>query len=236
MLAWTGFGGQVGNGHYDVRIILLAPRGGAFWRMDKDPSREYDDLRLVQECLTGSEKAWREFYAKFVGLMRSVVRKHRKLTAEDVEDITQAAFLSLTTALQRYDSQQSLPRFVCVVTERVLIDEYRKGQAAKRDADVEALGHTDSREHGKLSLAAEDDLQDAQMEKAELVSRLKDALRNLDRKCKELITLRYLEERPFKEVADMLGSTENTVTVQTRRCLDSLKVKFKEPSRRGSRP
>ncbi len=203
--------------------------------MDKVLPSAHDDLLLVKECLIGSEKAWREFYARFIGLMRTVVRKHRKLTPEDIEDITQAAFLSLTTALHTYDSQQSLPRFVCVVTERVLIDEYRKGKAAKRDADVEAIELTDPREHTKLALAVDDDLQDAQMEKAELVSRLNSALGNLDSRCKELITLRYLEERSFKEVADILGSTENTVTVQTRRCLDSLRVKFKEPDRRGSR-
>jgi RNA polymerase sigma-70 factor, ECF subfamily len=205
--------------------------------MDKAVSNAHDDHRLVQDCLTGSEEAWREFYARFIGLMRTVVRKHRRLTPEDVEDVTQAAFLSLTTALRTYDAQQSLPRFVCLVTERVLIDEYRRGKAAKRDADVEAIEHSDPREHTKLSLATDDEPQDAQMEKAELVSRLGAALRNLDARCKELITLRYLEELSFKEVAGILGSSENTVTVQTRRCLDSLRVKFREPDKkRGSRP
>lgn len=204
--------------------------------MDKAGSRSQDDLRLVKECLTGSEYAWREFYARFVGLMRSVVKKHRKLTEEDVEDITQAAFLSLTTALHTFDPQQSLPRFVCVITERILIDEYRKAKAAKRDAELEAIDHTDPREGTRLSLADEDELQDAQMERAELVSRLKLALTNISSRCRELITLRYLEERSFKEIGDLVGTSENTVTVQTRRCLDSLRLTFDESDTRGSRP
>jgi RNA polymerase sigma factor (sigma-70 family) len=204
--------------------------------MDKAGSRAQDDLRLVKACLTGSEHAWREFYARFIGLMRSVVRKHRKLTEEDVQDITQAAFLSLTAALHTFDPEQSLPRFVCVITERVLIDEYRKAKAAKRDADVEAIEHTDPREHTRLALAHGDELQDSRMERAELVSRLKVALKNLNSRCKQLITLRYLEERSFKEISDIVGASENTVTVQTRRCLDSLRTTFEEPDRRGSRP
>lgn len=201
--------------------------------MDKAGSRAQDDLKLVKECLTGSEHAWREFYARFIGLMRSVVKKHRKLTEEDVEDITQAAFLSLTTALHTFDPQQSLPRFVCVITERILIDEYRKGKAAKRDADVEAIDHTDPREGTRLALANDEDLQDTQMEKAQLVSRLRAALKNLSSRCTQLITLRYLEELSFKEIGEIVGSSENTVTVQTRRCLDSLRLTFDESDKRG---
>ena len=203
--------------------------------MDKAGSRAQDDVRLVKECLTGSEHAWREFYAKFIGLMRSVVRKHRKLSPEDVEDITQAAFLSLTGALHTFDSQQSLPRFVCVVTERVLIDEYRKGKAAKRHSDIEAIELGELREHAGLVLADSDELQDAQMEKAQLVSRLKGALKTLNPRCNQLITLRYLEELSYREIGEILGTNENTVTVQARRCLDSLRLTFKKPDKRGSR-
>ena len=73
------------------------------------------------------------------------------------------------------------------------------------------------------------------MERAELVSRLRVALKNLSSRCTQLITLRYLEELSFKEIGEIVGSSENTVTVQTRRCLDSLRLTFDESDKRGSR-
>ncbi len=76
--------------------------------------------------------------------------------------------------------------------------------------------------------------QDRQMERAQLASQLRMALGGLDPKCRELIELRYFQEMPFNEVAKIQGATENTVTVQTRRCLDKLKAVFQELERRGT--
>jgi len=185
--------------------------------------RENKDYLLVQECLRGSEEAWKEFYSRFVGLMRSVVRRRLNLPASDVQDIVQAAFLELTTALRNYDSEQALHTFVCLVTQRVLIDEYRKAKAAKRNADTESIEHHDNNQEGTTMVLSNLDPQDEEFEKAEAASNLRTALLKLDEKCRELITLRYYNELSFNEMAGMFNATENTVTVQTRRCLDKLR-------------
>jgi RNA polymerase sigma-70 factor (ECF subfamily) len=185
--------------------------------------RENKDYLLVQECLRGSEDAWKEFYSRFIGLMRTVVRRRLNLPASDVQDIVQAAFLELTTALRNYDSQQALHTFVCLVTERVLIDEYRKTKAAKRSADTESVEHHDSNQEGTTMVLSDLTPQDEEMEKAEAASHLRAALQKLDEKCRELITLRYYNELSFNEIAGIFNATENTVTVQTRRCLDKLR-------------
>ncbi|MFH0821218.1 MAG: sigma-70 family RNA polymerase sigma factor [Pseudomonadota bacterium] len=183
------------------------------------------DHQLVRECLAGSEDAWKEFYSRFIGLMRVVALKHGNVSNPDVEDITQSAFLSLTTALKSYDFRQSLPRFVTVVTERVLIDEYRKSKAAKRDKDLEVPASSFDYEEDKTDMLQDpSDTQDVVLEQAQLADQVRKALNALDEKCRRLITLRYIEDRSFKEIAESLRSTENTVTVQTRRCLDALRT------------
>jgi RNA polymerase sigma factor (sigma-70 family) len=185
--------------------------------------RDNKDYLLVQECLRGSEEAWREFYSRFIGLMRSVVKRRMNLPSSDVQDIVQAAFLELTTALRNYDSEQALHTFVCLVTQRVLIDEYRKAKAAKRNADTESVEHHDSNQEGTTMVLSDLDPQDEEFEKAEAASHLRTALLKLDEKCRELITLRYYNELSFNEIAGVFNATENTVTVQTRRCLDKLR-------------
>lgn len=103
-------------------------------------SRSQDEA-LVRACIAGSEVAWQEFYSRFIGLMRTVIKKRFIVCKEDVEDITQSAFVSLATALNNFDYEQSLPRFVCVITERVAIDEdpeMEGGQEKCRIADLAA--------------------------------------------------------------------------------------------------
>ena len=199
-----------------------------------DKRSENKDYLLVQECLRGSEEAWREFYARFIGLMKNVVRRRLNPSPADVQDLTQAAFLELTAALRNYDSQQPLHSFVCLVTERVIIDEFRKRKAAKRSADTESVEHHDNDQEGTTMVHSDLARQDEQMEKAQLSSRLRMALQELDEKCRELITLRYYEELPFGEIATMLKATENTVTVQTRRCLDKLRAIYTGFDLRGT--
>jgi RNA polymerase sigma-70 factor (ECF subfamily) len=161
---------------------------------------------------------------RFVGLIRSVVKRQAGLSPADVEDFTQSTFLALATSLNNYDSMHSLARFVCVVAQRVLIDEYRRTKAAKRDAETESVEHHDGNEEGTRMVQSELESPDQQMEKAQLVSNLRGALGGLDPRCRELIHLRYYDELAFGEIAAIVGLTENTLTVQTRRCLEKLAV------------
>jgi len=195
---------------------------------------ENQDLLLVQECLAGSETAWNQFYSRFVGLIRSVVRRQAGLSPADVEDFTQSTFLALATSLNNYDSMHSLARFVCVVAQRVLIDEYRRTKAAKRDAETESVEHHDSSDEGTRMIQSELESPDRQMEKAQLVSHLRGALGGLDPRCRELIHLRYYDELAFGEIAAIVGLTENTLTVQTRRCLEKLKAVYKDLETKGT--
>jgi RNA polymerase sigma factor (sigma-70 family) len=195
---------------------------------------ENQDRLLVQGCLAGSETAWNEFYSRFVGLVKSVVKRQAGLSPADLQDITQSTFLALATSLNNYDYRHSLARFVSVVTERVLIDEYRKTKAAKRDADTESVEHHDGDENAARMVQSELEPPDRQMEKAQLVSNLRGALGGLDPRCRELIHLRYYDELAFGEIAAIVGLTENTLTVQTRRCLEKLKAIYKSIETRGT--
>jgi hypothetical protein len=44
---------------------------------------------------------------------------------------------------------------------------------------------------------------------------------------REILALRHHDELPFKELAANSGAMENTVTVQARRCLDELIIKYR---------
>ncbi|MES2763608.1 MAG: sigma-70 family RNA polymerase sigma factor [Bacteroidota bacterium] len=73
-------------------------------------------------------------------------------------------------------------------------------------------------EKGITAIAAETDT-----DKREMLSHLKMAMKHLSEEELLIIELRYFEERPFAEVSQILGITENNAKVKTYRIIDKLK-------------
>ena len=179
---------------------------GSFAAMATD-GRVSDNL-LVRSCLAGSEEAWCEFYSRFVFLMRSVVRRNSALSPEDVEDLTQTAFLALSTALRTYDFERPLSRFVCLVTERVVVDEYRRRSAAKRKCEAESLEVLDPAQDEAIAAGPGPELQDMKMQNAQECATVRRALRELDPRCRKLLELRYFKGPAVYGDRRDLGSRE----------------------------
>jgi RNA polymerase sigma-70 factor (ECF subfamily) len=73
-------------------------------------------------------------------------------------------------------------------------------------------------------------IEDAGEDKTEMVATLKKALLYLEEGDLSIIELRYFEEKPFAEVGQILGITENNAKVKTYRALDKLKTIYKKIS------
>jgi RNA polymerase sigma factor (sigma-70 family) len=192
------------------------------------------DMRFVHECLSGSEGAWNEFYVRFVRLVRTVVRRQPAIAPEDSEDVTQTVFVALVKGLKDYDGSFPLARFVGMVAQRVCIQEYRRLSASKRSGDHERIDENDQEMRNGNPMIASPATQEHALAREELVSILKMALAKIGSGCKKLLELRYMEELPYKDIAEIMGMKENTATVQTRRCLEGLSVEYSRLARKGA--
>lgn len=185
-------------------------------------SKDDRDTDLVDRCLSGSEHAWTELYSRFQRLVGMVVKRRLRVSQDGVEDVTQEVFMVLMSALKNYDSTYSLQKYVCTIAERVCVDHYRFSTAAKRDAEIEPF---DDLRPGTYTMnGSRIDNQEDELifsEDADIVRR---ALRLLGAKCRELLKLRYYEELPYGKITEILGATENTLTVQATRCVRELKT------------
>lgn len=191
------------------------------------------DFSLVQQCLAGSEAAWRQFYSKYIGLVRNVARKRAPAQHFDLDDLVQAAFLSLTSALSAFEADNSLAHYVGMITERVVIDEIRKMKAAKRSADLQSVDHHDGSDEGSVMVISQADDQDTLLQKAETAVQLKKALQSIGDRCRELITLRYYKDLSFAEMSELMQANENTLAVQTKRCLEKMRAAYGQAERKG---
>lgn len=193
------------------------------------------DRLLVSECLSGSERAWNQFYCRYIGLVRSIIRRHSTISPQDIEDVIQIVFTSLIRSLKDYDRAFPLPKFIFLVAERVCIQEFRRTAAAKRKGETDPVDHHDSGKENARILHSELLSQEQLLARGELLELMRHAMRSLGFNCRELLRLRYLEELPYKEIVEILGASENTLNVQTRRCLDQLGINYRALIRNGPR-
>jgi RNA polymerase sigma-70 factor (ECF subfamily) len=197
---------------------------------------EERDANLARECLEGSEVAWQRFYGRYIGLVRVIVRRKVGAYLKDLEDVTQNVFTALVSSLDSYDPRLPLDAFVSTVAARVSIQEYRRIRTAKRDAKTNPVDHHDGGEEGAKILVSALPSQEDETARSELVAMLREGIRSLDGKCRELLRLKYYDEFSYNRISEITGVPANTLAVRTKRCMDELRIFCRRLLRRGSRP
>ena len=197
------------------------------------PPKGNQDNLLVGSCLTGSEEAWNQFYARYVGLVRNIVRRKLGYLVDDVDDVTQNVFANLVSSLPNYDRKYSLIKFISTIAERACIQEFRSLTASKRDANWEPLDLHDGGIDAGKSVKSNEPSQEERLAWEQRVVILRTAMNSLDPKCRRILRLRFYEELAYKEMSEIIDTPANTLAVQTKRCVHELAEVYHRILRKG---
>jgi RNA polymerase sigma-70 factor (ECF subfamily) len=127
---------------------------------------------------------------------------------EEALDLVQESFMRTWDYLQKGREIKNLKAFLFMTLNNQIIDWYRKKKSVQLEDEIaEAIPD----EYHSKDPAIEIDGKWALS-----------LLDKLDDKTKNVITLRYVEEWSPKEIAKLLGETENSVSVRIHRGIDSL--------------
>lgn len=132
--------------------------------------------------------------------------------AGDRDDLMQEMVYQLWRSGQRFDENQKFSTWMYRIALNVAISFYRK--ANRGGVTVELNAETQ---------VADDGTNEVLEERIEVLQRFIRALNELD---KALMIL-YLEERPYKEMAEILGISETNVATKLSRIKGRLKQEFK---------
>jgi RNA polymerase sigma-70 factor (ECF subfamily) len=164
---------------------------------------------LKERCLQGDESAWKEMSRIMVPRAYNIGKYHFKLRDEIAADLAQDTIIKM---VQNMATIQSLPSWVNRVMRNKCIDYMRKKKEYLSDEDRDIPDHSNN--------------PSAIIERMELLSVLKDALEELPDRCRELIRLRFLEDRGHKEISQAMGLPYSQVPVNQARCLKKLKIQL----------
>lgn len=131
-------------------------------------------------------------------------------------DITQDTFIRLWGHLAKGGSIEHEQAFVYRIAKNAVIDYYKKSKSSSLDSllehgfDPETTMHTDE-------IFRNDDIKTVQS-----------LLEDLDEESKQIIFLRYTEEKPIEEIASLYGKSTNAMTVRIHRIIQKLKSRYNE--------
>lgn len=131
-------------------------------------------------------------------------------------DITQDTFTKVWMYLTKGKTIEYPEAFLYRTAKNALIDYYKKQKTASLDSLVES-GYDPESEKDIDDIMRKDDIKSVQT-----------LLEGLDEESKQILFLRYTEEKPIEEIAALYGKTSNAMTVMIHRIIKKLRTTYYE--------
>ena len=142
---------------------------------------------------------------------------------EDAENILQEVFIKAYTKINSYNSDYSFSSWIYRIAHNHTIDYYKK-HSKKETVNLE----WDDDNINFLNLFESDDNIEKNVFSKELNEKIWEIINSLDIKYKEILILKFLEEKNYKEISDILKIPEWTVATLINRWKKQFREKAEE--------
>lgn len=168
------------------------------------------DFSLVTASLNGDAQAFARLYEMYAN---RIYRYHyyRTFHAETAEDLTSQTFMQALEHLSRYNEDKgTFSAWLYTIAHNLLIDHVR---AHHRQVDMEDGWDLlrDTRSTGHV------------IEQRDLLERIEQHLHTLTPDQREILILRFWDERPYAEIATILHKSEAACKMSASRALTELR-------------
>ena len=186
-----------------------------------------DDADLVQRCLDGDQRAYRDLLRRYRRSVYSLTYRmvgHR----EEARDLAQEVFIRAFRSLHRYDPGRPFSSWIFKIASNLCIDYYRKKKLPTVSIHETFEGEED-RPRVELvdSGPGPDDIFQSQAER----DRLDVLLRALPPRYRLVVLLRHKEDLSYEEIAERLKIPIGTVKARLHRAHRILRTKLEEEQR-----
>ena len=169
----------------------------------------------MRERVRGNEEAWSALLDKYKNLIFSIPIK-RGIPRDEAGDVFQRVCLLLLAELPHLREPKALPMWLIRVTSHEC-DRWRRQEHPYAARDVTDAGASDVPDEQPLP----DDVL-AQIREEQI---LRDAVRTLSPRCRQLVAMLFFEvpPRPYQRVAEQLGLAAGSIGFIRGRCLARLR-------------
>ncbi len=140
---------------------------------------------------------------------------------EDAEDILQDVFLSAYKNLNDFDQELKFSSWIYRITHNKVISHFRKVTARPKTTTYEG-------DNQLLNILASDEDIFRDLEKKYTAEQVRDTIDKLDERYRDVLVLKFLEEKDYKEISDILEKPMGTVATLINRAKKQFKEKTLE--------
>ena len=167
------------------------------------------DSQLIEQWKSGDERAATTIVERHAeALSRFAVRLG---VTEDIDELVQETFIRAFGALESFRSDSSLRTWLFTIERRLVIDR-RRAQARRGHEGAGEDAHVATEYDALDSLVAD-----------EASQRVVDAMARLTRMQREVFLLRVQEGRNYREIAEILDTTEGSARVHYHNAIRAVK-------------
>lgn len=181
---------------------------------------EQSDREIIREILNGNEDLFAVLVSRYekpiFNYVYGMVRQR-----QDAEDLTQEAFVKAFFALKTYKDSFEFSTWMYRIARNVCLDYFRRQKIRSVFSLNTPVGEEEEDELGDF-LPAGQDPEEGVLE-GELLERVSQAVGRLPWKFREVIILRYIEELPYEDIAQILGVPVGTVKTYLHRAKTKLR-------------
>ncbi len=161
---------------------------------------------------TGQTRAFMEAYeahsdALFRHALFRISNRDRAL------DLVQDAFLKTWDYVSQGNEVDQYKAFLYRILNNLIIDEYRKKKSSSLD---EILENDTGEMEARLSSGSVREVEDT-LDEAEMLEEIRARIPELPDTYRDVITMRYIDGLTPKEIAALIGTSENVVSVRLHR-------------------
>lgn len=162
----------------------------------------HDDVAMVRAAREDAE-AFVHIVDRYWGRLEAYLRRVFYFTPEDREDILQETFIKMYKYINAYDDRMTFSTWAYRIARTTAIDEMRRRQSrvqttAMEPQDLATLAHA--------GLA----LDEAYMTQ-DMIEQFAALIDALPEKYRDVLVLRFLEEKNYEEIMDILQMPKGTV-------------------------
>lgn len=148
------------------------------------------------------------------------IRRIAGLNNEDIEDILQDVFIKIYQNINSFDDDLKFSSWIYRITHNEVIDNYRRRQARPQEITYDS-------ENILNNIISDLDIS-REVDRKYLQDNLNKILDKLDLKYREVLILKFLEEKEYKEISDILKKPMGTVATLINRAKKQFLDKLKE--------
>ena len=170
---------------------------------EKDIMKNKTDEELVAETLVDRD-VFVHLINRYEQKLYSYIRRITNVPPEEAEDLLQEVFIKAFRNLAGFDPELKFSSWIYRIAHNQAISNFRKRKVRPENYSVELSQELAQTLAGNLDIEKETD-------QKILRQNILEGLEKMSKKYKEVLVLRFLEEKSYEEMSDILMKPKGTV-------------------------